>query len=391
MNRHAIIENVLLQTDDPEVVLARDALGVLVLGLLVSRDKQGDIFLAVPLSSGRLADIRAGKLDLREAFLRPETGEVFSADFSRIDGRPVLRLSELPEIPPAWLPQPEFWLSDFLDIEEDSAPLIAVATERGGAVVELSLNPPEAYAEPKIDADRLGEALKVFQNLVRHAYTRGAGAVSESWRRFFGGENAFTLEVFAFSHGSFRIHLQSKGRADLSGLSALGLALAKIDELTQYIDSPDHALEVVKQNRGHVVSAYQALLKFVVEQGTPLRYEWADPASREVSRRRISPEHAGVLYELLVARQELSREEVSHVGVFSKVDEDRGTWTLRTEERELHGELSEGVGNLLAGLTIRTKQYRVKCEERLEEVAGSGRQRVRLLMLSRDELAGGTG
>jgi hypothetical protein len=74
-------------------------------------------------------------------------------------------------------------------------------------------------------------------------------------------------------------------------------------------------------------------LRFVIEEGTALQYVWAEPGSHQATRRRISPESASRLYDLLLSRQELSKEEVSHVGAFSKVDEVKGTWTLRTRQR----------------------------------------------------------
>jgi len=282
-------------------------------------------------------------------------------------------------VPDAWLPAPDLLLSELLE-EEPSPDLVSEAISRRRAVVVFKLDPPEAYSEARVNADRLSEALRIFQSLIKHAYSKGASSMTDQWRRFFGAGDAYTMQVFAFSPGSFRVHMQAKDGSDLSGLSALGVALGKVDELTSRLDNPDATLEIVKENRGHVIGAYQALLRFVVEQGTPFEYAWADLGSRNTRGRRISPERAAKLYEALMARMELSKEEIALVGAFSKVDEVGGTWTMRIGDSERHGELADGVGNLLFGVTIGAKLYRAACEERLEEIAGSGRQRVRLLM-----------
>lgn len=380
-----MIESVLLEADGPQVVLARDPVGTPYLALLIERGDDGDQFMASAVSTSRLADVLSGVISLRDAFVKAENGEVFACAYERISGGPTLKMSLVEAIPEAWLPAEGLLLSELLD-DEPAVELLGEAAARNRAVVVVHLEPPEAYTDAKINADRLGDALRIFQNLTRHAYTKGAAALSEQWRKFWGGEDAHTLQVFAFSPGSFRVHFQAKEGADLSGLSPVGVALKKVDELTSHLDNPEAALEVFQRNRGHVVAAYQALLHFVVEQGTPFEYAWADLESHRTFSRRISPAAAEQLYELLVSRQELGKEEMVLVGAFSKVDEVGGTWTMRVDEKEVRGELAEGAGNLLYGVTIGAKLYRARCEERLEEVLGSGRQKTRILMLELNEL-----
>lgn len=354
--------------------------------MLVARDGEGDRFLATAVSTGRLADVMSGRISLHDAFVHTETGEAFACSFERIDGEPLLRMSIIDDIPSTWLPAEDLLLSEFLD-EEPVADLLSEAVARSRAVVVFKLDPPEAYADTKINAERLADALRIFQTFVRHAYTKGAASLSDQWKRFWGGEDAHTLQVFAFSPGSFRVHLQAKEGPDVSGLSAIGVALKKIDEITSHLDSPEATIEVVQRNRGHVVAAYQSLLRFVVEQGTPFEYAWADLESHHTHSRRISPEAAAQIYDALMQRQELGKEELNLVGAFSRVDKDGGTWTMKVQGEDVKGELAEGAGNLLFGVTIGAKLYRASCEERLEEVVGSGRQKTRILMRELTELS----
>src|SRR2546428_7226057 len=91
----ATIETVLLETDVPDLVLARDVVGTLYLCSFVSRDRDGDRFLCIPVSSERLAAFRSGQLDLRSLLTRPETGAWFDGLFHSVEGRPTIELERI--------------------------------------------------------------------------------------------------------------------------------------------------------------------------------------------------------------------------------------------------------------------------------------------------------
>lgn len=368
----AHVEGILFETDRPEIVIARDSVGTAYISLLVSRDDTGDRFLCVAASSGRIAALRNGAVDLRAAFEHDEMGTAYSAQFLRIDSAPSLKLEALDSIPDQWLPKSGFLLSDFLpELSVDLASLANSAFDKNSSVGVLELHPPESDAESVIDTNHLVDGLRLFQGLLHRAYAKATAKSEKLQKLLMGGEEAAVMQVLPhFSKGSFRIHFQSKQRADLGGSTGVGIALAKVDELTAFIDNPDDAIAIIKHNTGHLVSAYKALLHFVASQNTPLVYSWSEPGIAEPRRRRISVNSARKTYDVLNAREELATEEVEHIGTFAKLTEE-GSWLLRSGKKQLRGKITAGAGNLLAGVVYQTQEYRILCDEKLEEQIGS--------------------
>jgi hypothetical protein len=371
VNHTAVVESILFETDGPEIVVARDGVGTAYLSLLVERTADGDMFLCVPASQQRIAALRNGAIDLREALANGEVGRVFSARYALLDALPSLMLTPVANIPEEWLPSSGFLLSGLLP--ESTVDLDVLATDaiaKHSSVGVLELHPPESEIESLIDSYHLVDGLRLFQGLLHHAFAKAMTGADKLHRIMLGGDEAPTFQVLPeFAPGSFRVHFQSKLKADLSGSTGVGIALAKVDELTHFIDSPEQALLVMKANSGHVVSAYRSLLHFIASEKTPLVYSWSEPGITVPRRRRIGVESAQRFYDILSTKQELSSEEVTHVGTFTKLNED-GAWLLRSGKKSVKGLIAEGAGNLLAGVVYQTKEYRIVCDERLEETVG---------------------
>lgn len=393
MPRTAVIQSVLFETDSPEIVLARDVIGTSYLAVLVSRDDHGDRFLCVPVSEMRLADFTRGRMDLRTALTRPESGERFFASFDLREGAPTLMLEPLSEVPEKWLPQAGFLLTEFVPHEPDGDDLISQAIQSNLTMGVLSFDPPEARARPRIFADRFAEGVRLFQNFVRHACRKALSGMDSVERQLLGPEPYVISLRPEIVHGSFRIGFESQWEADLGRSTGLGAALTKVDELTQHIGNPSRALEVVQSNRGHVVGAYQALLEFVASNGAALEYAWADPGSSTARSRRIGPADAERLFDVLSARKELSKEEVEFTGVFTHGNTESGKWTLMTipERKKISGGPSPEAIGIRGGVSLKSMVYHIRCEERMEQVAGTGKQKMVLELTDMVPLQGRPG
>jgi hypothetical protein len=88
--------------DGPRLFSARDAAGVLYLALWVDDMEDESIWLYLPLSASRMAELQQGQLDLRSAFLAPEMNTVFRV---RESARGGMRTSET--LPPTAIPHDE--------------------------------------------------------------------------------------------------------------------------------------------------------------------------------------------------------------------------------------------------------------------------------------------
>ncbi|HXG06504.1 MAG TPA: hypothetical protein VNI77_04165, partial [Nitrososphaera sp.] len=319
-----------------------------------------------------------GTLDLRQVYARPEIDEL---SIVLSEGGALENLFSSPiqstEIPERWLPQIGFFIraqspTDIRVVEE--------AVNRSRAVIHCKLNPPEALSEPKIYAEHLSQATKLVQRLVKHAFRRAIRSLDKELRERLSAVENYQLEVFAFSEGSFTLHMQSAMPADLVGYAEITKALEVIDRVTSLAGAPGSTVEEVSQLGGHFATAYKDLLKFITETETHLEYEWASPDRARSVKHAISSAQAKPLYDALVERSELEAEPVTLIGKLTKVDEKLRTWRLVAEA---DAKEYNGISDIdLAGLVIETQRYEFICEERLEEERGTGKEFTKLHLVS---------
>lgn len=379
----ARIQRVLLQADGPLLILLRDAVDGAWVGLAADRSPHGDTFACVPVSSARLAALKFGEMDLRAIFEHPEIDRRASL-FVPAEWKPgsSVALEAVEDFHPEWLPDEGFFLSAFgPDVAPEARDIVEEATVRNRPVVHANFNPPEAKAESKIDAFTLAEGLTTFQNVVKRAHalvTRTKGAAT---RKLLAAAENYTFEVYGFSYGSFEVHMQAKSNPDLFGSAPHVEALAKLDEIASRVHDIEAAVEVAQANRGHFVSAVRALMYFIADRKTPLKYSWTEP-NGEVRSNLILPDAASALYTALAARQELSQQVIKLVGVFDKIHVKSGRWTVITQEDgEFSGRVAQGSGVTLKGLTTSSVTYELECRDVLEEGVVNERQTSRLELL----------
>jgi class 3 adenylate cyclase len=375
----------LLFYDVPELFVAHDQLGTAYVCLLVELDEETHKYLCVPISRDRLLRLLDAELDLRHVLESPETGEAFegraiSGDLGRIETE-ALPLDEIPE---DWFPAPGF----LLDLEP--APDIGIVDEsrkRNRAVIHYTLRPPESVEESKISAVHLSEGVNRFQKLLQWAYSKAMRDIGGRVREEISSTANYELEVFAFSPGSFTIHMQTVAQADLVGYSHIARALEILDEVSYEDQDIENAVEVVAHYGGHFATQYKNLLKFIVDNEIPVSYEWSMPKRPDSTRRDLRPRYAKPLYEALVKRSDIGREEKRLLGILTKVDIKGRTWRLLDQEDQEHtGYWDRSSRVTLAGLVIETQRYEFICEERLEEERATGKEFTKLFLIDYDVL-----
>jgi hypothetical protein len=379
-----ILEHIetLVYYDGLQLFVAQDQLHLRYLCLLVDRKDNFDSYLCVPISGGRLGDLLSGNLDVRSAIETPETDEMYIGEASD-DQYKQMEVSSISkdDIDSTWLPDPGF----LLEVEQVSdIRVVEEAVKRKRAILHCSLNPPEARFEPKITAEHLGQAVKVVQRLVKHSFRKAVRGMDRNLRRQIDIPENYELEVFGFSASSFTLHMQSTAYTDLFGYSEIAKALNLIDVINQEVDNPQATVDVISQHGGHFATAYRNLLEFIVKNKIPLQYEWTMPELRKSSMRRISVKQAKPIYDVLIQREDIGREEKRLVGRVTKVDVRYKTWRLLSDEDEEEhtGKCDPDNDVTLAGITVKTQRYEFLCEEHLQEERGTGRESTELYLKS---------
>ncbi len=385
MPRPLIHAQTLVYYDRPQLIVATDPVGTKYLCMLTEELEERDKFLCAAVSSARLAEFRDGALDLLQIFNNPEVGELYEGDAEYSAEEFSLAVEPARQIPEQWYPQEGFFLAP----QEAADTATTEARARGKAVINFALSPPEARDALQIEVQRLASGLQIFQNLVRHAYNKSIRGLNRSTRDLLSDSINYQMEVYGFSEGSFTVNMQSKLSAnDLLGSVNIEKALRLVDEAVAASGDPEQAIRFLKEHTGFFLSAYRSLLKFVVDNDSPLKYEWATPGFTTDKQSTMSVDVATELYDILVRQESMATEFVTLVGVVTAAHTDTGSWTLLSEEDDTKysGKLPPDSAVHLAGITLRTERYRFDCEERLQEFTATGDEKIERLLLNYKKL-----
>lgn len=380
--RQISIKRILEYYDGVQVFVGGDQLLVPYICVLVESTASTDKYLCVPASAQRLATLLRGEVDLRQFVIDSETREYYVADAA--DGQ--LNSIELQQIDRANVP--EAWLPDsgltFDSTVSECQALIDEVITKGITVFQWRLNPPEAESEPKIYAEKLSRATSIIQRLLRHAMKKVKRSSTEIARNLIDIDTDSRLEVYAFSPGSFTLHLQPAAQPDLFGYSKMEEALRVLDTIVAYSGDPQTTVSELSSIGIHFATAYRDLCQFIKDAETDIGYRWASPDDLIVSTRAITRAQAGPLYDAIIERRDLSADEVELIGRLSKVDKNRGTWRLKRQDddHEFSGQSEVD----LSGLVIETEVYRFKCEKQIEIEQGTMREIEKLYLKSFERL-----
>lgn len=381
------LKNVLDYYDGPILITVTDSVDTVYICQLIERTSNIDKFICVPISQSRLELFYSGQIDLRDIFLHPEIS--FFSIVSVVSYDEPMNLEIIPEdkIPSEWYPDVGIKLAAY-PTELDAA-IIKDSLLKKVGIIEAKLNPPEARGtEKKISAMHLMQFLHVFQAAVRHAYKSSLKKFDKTTRKILDKPENYNLDVVGTAAGSFKIQFQTT-QINLFGNAPLELALDIVDSLTLKTDDIENNLNIIKENRGHFVSSYTNLLKFIVEADIPVSYSWTVPGKKTVNHRWITTSQAIPMYNELVKSEELSRTVVEIIGRVFHANDKNNTWGIETKEDDktisLKGGLSEKSVCTVSGITI-GKTYKFTLEERLEMDISTGREKTLLFLINYEEI-----
>ena len=362
--------------DGPQIFEARDAIGGHYIAIMLDSDSPNERYLVAGVAPEQLRQFRSGALDLRSLLIQSDDEERYLAKALVGLDRPLV-LDRLPSslMDSGFLPDAGFVLHN----RPSSDSVLMEARERNNLVLKIAAEPPEAATEHRIRVNTLAEMLYRFQAMVKYAYRASVKGNRPRYRQV--GDGMLDVIVPA-SAGSFQVVFEAATMPDLFGGNELSNALQRIDVLFEDTANPQETLSVVKAHRGHFAGAYLKLLRFLVKQGTGLRYSWAEPKSDQPSTRAVSQGEAGLLVDALSGVRNLGSEPVTLDGLFDRFNRGSGSWGLHTKEGRRLGKVRLG-GPSLDGLEV-GGHYRFYCEEEIEEVDITGRE-TRILYLNRHE------
>lgn len=375
MKTKLFLLHILEYYDVPIVFTAIDAVGCTYICLLVDDEGADTVYVAAAISDQRLLSYRLAKIDLRSIFENPEMGNwlIFNGVSSEISAKTIY------ELPPDYLPDAGYFMSTVLEANGNET-IIEEVGSLHKPVIHLAIADDED--KNSISASDLSNILTLYQLFIEYASRKMAGQKRPP--RF---QDEYTLRAFNSSPGSFNIHLETGLQTDLFGRFFIEDVLERFDTISSFLYdraksqilynamTPDNGIIAeVRQIKGHAISSYTKLLKKVIDNDLRVTHKWVSPSTLKVHSCTFDKSKATTIFQFLTQEQELGTEIRTLEGYFTQVDVDKKTWRIvnNSDRRQYSGTADREV---LQGVTVETQLYRIDCEEILEELIVSQKEK----------------
>lgn len=359
--------------DVPQLFLATDKLNSNFICMMTEFiANTGYIYFAVQVSDTKLRNFLSGEEDLRQIYLHPEEEDAYfrvvvhnqtitAASFSRDN------------ITENILPDDGYYYEE--DDNAENYELIAKTQQERFTIIRLGFI--DQHNSHEIDSECLAQAISAFQHTITncHQKLRGKQKTLEA-----------TLRVTTFKAASFDVEFKSSAPVDLFGGSELVDTFAKIDSLMRASEEGEFK-NILRSVQGRTVSNYKNFIKILEENSLAIKYKWvASIADEGVVSTTVPKERVSQIYELLTRNEELASEEVEYTGVFLASSVENGKWSLRAEnvDKPINGDSTDF--NLLSGVTIERKSYRIRCRETQVQNVATLKVENKIMLISVDEI-----
>jgi hypothetical protein len=366
------ISQILVYYDFPEIFLAKDNVGTNFLCLLVDAHEDVTTYISTAISPLRLSHFINGQVDLRDIYLNPEINGWLI--FHRVDEVIIAETWEEKLLPEEYLPEPGFVFQKQLQGDE----LILNETiEKNNAIVHLAVS--DLNDNYSIDVDNLGDIVKLYQVILEHSFKKALIQKNYKDKKTVFIPQNYKLRAFASSYSSFNLHLYSTAQIDLFGNSIIEFGLSKFDEITGDFASEEDFINSLRTVKGHTISSLKKLVKKLLDYEIKLKHKWFAPNQEKVHLTIIDKAKAQKIYDILNLAEELTEETKIFIGYFVQVDVEKGTWRIYNieDEKEYSGEAN---GDVLQGVTVKTINYKIMCQEIIEELKVAEKERANYII-----------
>ena len=353
MNKEISIERIFVYYDIPQVFVAKDAVGVRYLCLYIDSSDTYDAYVGVQISSDRMYELFAGKVDLREAYVHPEIVE-----YCVIHHTNDLRVVDITtSIDEQYLPEEGFFVTVDLDDTIDGE--------------MMRLNKPLLHVGLVDDCSAPRADVKVLSRVLGEL----DGLYSSTCARLGVPTKDRGLVAFIASAASYNIHMYADVEPDLFGKTKVDDVFAQMDLLFHH--ASDENLNPLTIVEGTELSHFKSLIRILNKNGLSMKYKYlstqidAPLVSHHIESRRIN-----ALAERIALIELPDVERVVLDGYFARVDATRtGLWTFVVEDEI--GEIETITGkvmdiDILTGVVMKSVRYRITCEKKISR--GEGRE-----------------
>lgn len=367
--------------DFPRLFSCRNATGALFIAVSIEDTLDGRRWLYVPVSPERLASIKVGAIDLREAFSSPEDGHAFIVSISH-SGSCELERVEAKLIPDQYLPESgerlEIETATAFSYGELSPALIAPREKRD--VVNVVVKPSGAL-RTEAPARKLGNLLTAIQELLDALGQKvnGSPTLRGAIPQFILDKTEVALaQLFP---GSVGMQFKARSNSDLLNQSLFGESVSEWMNLISAADKRDLLSNKLHFLQGRAANKYRGFLEALDDLDTDLTIDWGSPDSvsskiLQMTRREISSA-LSIVSEITTEMADVIEIDCVLVGL--------NTRTMTYEVRSLvgnekySGRVAEEARSSVEHATL-NETYKAQLRQLIEVQATSGEEKTRWIL-----------
>lgn len=342
--------------DIPQIFIAKDAVDINYLCLLYDHKSDvGYLYLGRQISFNRLDDYIKGHIDLRSIYTEPEIDNSLYSIYVK-DGTIKADLMNDP-ISDDMLPE-QGYFNSFGDEEDEE--LIYETTNCGYPVIRLGFE--DINNSHDIDAICLSRAVNAYQSMITncHKKIRGKEFAKQA-----------ELRIVSFQAASFDVHFRASVPLDLFGSSDIDGTFKQIDSLLK-APNDDVLREKIRYLKGHTISSYKSFIETLLQNRLSVKYKWVSSVvENQVISNYVDLQKIEKIYSILLENQTLSSEDKVFKGVFLASSVENGKWIMKTDDDGININGESINSDILSGIIIEQKKYKIKCTEIQEQNVAS--------------------
>ena len=345
----------------PILFSCRNAASHLYIVLFADYSPEYETWLYVEVSLIRLNLIRSGKVNLHDAFSKPEMGRLLKAMIPHNNSEELNSEYITPDqlhsdvFPP---------IDEYLNLGDIplffETNLVAVAKSSGREIVGLNFNSIEEYSS-EAPILPLGRTLTRFQNVIN---TIGM-VKSKSKQMNEEIRNSMQLSILAIQPGSFDMKLASKKEntmpmGDIPSIQ--GEIISEFFNLLRSKDNESDLKDILKRLQSRVAEEYKKLLTSLSESGADTTFSWASPKSDEQEIVSLSKNEIPKLIEILRTFQEEQETPFTVTGELIGISLSSKKFEVKTENKPYKGFILKDADSSIKNATI-SRRYKAEIKE----------------------------
>jgi hypothetical protein len=349
----------------PILFSCRNAVPHLYIVLFADYLPEYETWLYVEVSPMRLNLIRSGKVNLHDAFSKPEMGCLLKAMI------PHNNSGELNSeyITPDQLHSDVFPpVNEYLNLGDtplfSETNLVEIAKSSGREIIGLNFNFIEEY-NSEAPILPLGKTLIHLQNVINtiRMVRSKSKKINEEIR------NSMQLSILAIQPGSFDIKLAFKKEnamliEDIPSIQ--GEIISEFLNLLRSKDSESDLKDILKRLQSKVAEEYKKLLTSLSESGADTTFSWASPKSDEQETVSLSKNEIPKLIEILQTFQEEQETPFTVTGELIGLFLSSKRFEIKTENDTYKGFILKDADSSIKNATM-SRRYKAQIKEILNK------------------------